>query len=69
MAHAEGELVARKFCSVSLNVAQDNPGALRFYEQAGYRKVVKEAGRWSYVDHLGRDQEVNEPSWRMRKLI
>ena len=65
--HAEDDLMERQFRWVALNVARDNPGAIRFYERAAYERVGKEAGRWSYVDHLGQERHVHEPSWRMLK--
>ena len=65
--HAEKDLIERRFRWVALNVARDNAGAIRFYERAAYERVGKEAGRWSYVDHLGQERHVHEPSWRMQK--
>ena len=69
MQHAECDLLERGFHRVTLNVARDNPDALRFYERIGYERVAREEGFWSYVDHLGRRQDVHEPSWRMRKRL
>ena len=69
MEHAEADLKARGFSSVSLMVAKDNPGGLRFYERIGYEKVGEDEGYWNYVDHLGKQQDVVEPSWIMRKSI
>ena len=66
---AEIDLVKRDFNFITLNVAQDNNEARNFYENRGYKVVSVEAGRWYYIDHLGRKQEVNEPSWRMIKMI
>lgn len=69
MAHAETDLQARGFSSLSLMVAKDNPGGLRFYERIGYEKVGEDEGYWNYVDHLGNQRDVYEPSWIMRKSI
>ncbi len=64
---AEADLVRRGFRQVTLNVAQDNPGARRLYERHGYRVVAPEPGLWHFIDHRGQLREVNEPSWRMGK--
>jgi ribosomal protein S18 acetylase RimI-like enzyme len=66
---AEEDLLRRGFRCVTLNVAQENIDAMRLYERLGYRVVALEPGRWSYVDHRGRVQKVNEPSWRMEKQL
>jgi len=66
---AEEDLIRRGFHVIALNVGQDNPEARRLYERFGYRVVSSEPGIWSYVDHLGRHQQVNEPAWRMEKHI
>jgi ribosomal protein S18 acetylase RimI-like enzyme len=66
---AEADLRGRGFRWASLNVARDNPAAIRLYERAGYRIVGEEEGRWSYVDHEGVERQVHEPSWRMRKRL
>ena len=69
MEHAENELVAMRFKQVSLLVAKDNPDALRFYQRIGYETMGSEEGYWSYTDHLGREQDVHEPSWVMGKEL
>ena len=69
MAHAEVDLLARGFSSVSLMVAKDNPGGLRFYERMAYEIIGEDDGYWNYVDHMGRRQDVHEPSWIMRKFL
>lgn len=65
----EGDLSERGFHTVTLNVAQDNPDARRLYERMGYRVIASDPGRWSYIDHNGQRQQVNEPAWRMEKSI
>jgi ribosomal protein S18 acetylase RimI-like enzyme len=65
----ETDLEARGYRLVTLNVAQNNPGALRLYERLGYRVVGYEPGEWSYLDHLGKRREVKEPAWRMEKKL
>lgn len=66
---AEADLRARNFRWVSLNVASDNPGAIRLYERLGYRRQHAIAGYWSFVDHLGTQRSLHEPGWRMGKKI
>jgi len=65
----ENDLKQRAFRIINLHVARDNKAALRFYERHRYCVVDKVAGKWSYIDHLGRLREVNEPSWRLEKAI
>ena len=69
MHRVEQDLVRRGFQTVTLNVAQDNPDALRLYKRLGYRVITNEAGEWSYVDHNGDRQYVKEPAWRMEKNL
>jgi ribosomal protein S18 acetylase RimI-like enzyme len=65
----EADLSARCFRIVTLNVARVNLGAQRFYERLGYRIVAADPGQWSYLDHLGNRQKVDEPAWRMEKEL
>lgn len=65
----EADLLARGYKTVTLNVAQNNPGALRLYERLGYKVVGYEPGEWSYLDHLGKRRDVKEPAWRMEKKL
>ncbi|MBN2257133.1 MAG: GNAT family N-acetyltransferase [Anaerolineaceae bacterium] len=65
----EADLVRRAFKVVTLNITQDNHKALRLYKRLGYRVTGPGAGQWSYPDHNGVWQTVNEPSWRMEKLL
>lgn len=66
---AESNLIHRGFLYTVLNVNQENSNARRLYERLGYRIVASEAGRWSYLDQFGHLQRVNEPAWRMEKLL
>jgi ribosomal protein S18 acetylase RimI-like enzyme len=66
---AESDLIRRSFKTVTLNVTQDNKDAIRLYERRGYRIIGPDAGCWSYPDHEGVWQSVNEPSWRMEKQL
>jgi len=67
--HAETDLVGRNFCQATLNVARENMYTQLFYKHRGYKIVAPESGHWSYFDHLGNRREINEPSWRMVKMI
>ena len=62
-------LVKRHFSRLTLNVARDNPDAIRLYKRLGFEIVAEEAGVWSYADHLGKWHTVTEPSWRMEKSL
>lgn len=66
---AEADLARQDYRTVSLNVGRDNLAARRMYERCGYRIVAPDPGVWSYLDHLGRYREVNEPAWRMEKEL
>lgn len=66
---AEEDLAGRGFSRVTLNVAQENVGAQRFYARLGYQIVAADPGRWSYLDHLGKRRTVDEPAWRMEKVL
>jgi len=67
MAFAENDLRVRGFKFVTLNVAKDNHSALRLYKRLGYKVIGSRSGSWTYRDHEGRLQHVNEPAWRMIK--
>jgi ribosomal protein S18 acetylase RimI-like enzyme len=66
---AEADLVKRGYQRITLNVARANELARRFYERFGYNIIASEPGIWSYLDHKGRRRFVNEPAWRMEKII
>jgi ribosomal protein S18 acetylase RimI-like enzyme len=69
MDFVETDLAQRRYRYATLNVARDNPSAYRFYTRRGYRMVAPEPGQWSYIDHRGMRQHVNEPAWRMEKTL
>lgn len=69
LTHAEQDLLARGFRWVTLNVAEDNPGAMRLYERLGYRPLQRVSGHWSFIDHEGRQRHMHEPGWRMGKEL
>lgn len=62
-------LITRHYTRLTLNVARDNPDAIRLYKKLGFQIVAEEPGIWSYIDHLGKVQTVHEPSWRMEKSL
>ncbi len=65
----EMDLIQRNYEWATLNVAKDNPSALRFYIRNGYHKVASEPGYWTYQDDQGKILEVHEPAWRMQKHL
>ncbi|HOW92157.1 MAG TPA: GNAT family N-acetyltransferase [Anaerolineaceae bacterium] len=65
----ENYLISRHFNRLTLNVARDNLDAIRLYKRLGFQIVAEEPGVWSYIDHKGKWQTVEEPSWRMEKQI
>lgn len=67
MRFAEADLITRRFRRVSLNVASDNPAAMRLYQRLGYRQLHTISGYWSYIDHQGVQRQLHEPGWRMGK--
>ncbi len=69
LAVLETDLKQRHYHQITLNVAKTNTRARRMYEAHGFRVVAHEPGCWSYIDHEGNWQHVEEPAWRMEKLI
>jgi ribosomal protein S18 acetylase RimI-like enzyme len=69
MQFIEQDLQKRGFRYVTLNVARENLDAIRLYQRLGYKIIGPRSGVWSFRDHEGRLQQVNEPSWRMMKRI
>jgi ribosomal protein S18 acetylase RimI-like enzyme len=65
----EDDLRLREFRYVTLNVARDNPRAQQLYLRRGYRVVAPEPGVWSYPDENGVWHQVEEPAWRMEKIL
>jgi len=65
----ENDLRLREYEIVTLNVAKDNNRAQKLYERFGYRIVAHEPGVWSFVDDHGAWQQVEEPAWRMEKIL
>lgn len=65
----ENDLRQRGYDYVTLNVAKDNPDALRMYQRNGYKVIAHEPGVWWYPDEHGDWHQVREPAWRMEKRI
>lgn len=65
----EDYLLERQFSRLTLNVARDNPDALRLYKRLGFQIVAEEPGIWSFPDDKGIWHTQQEPSWRMEKMI
>lgn len=69
MEMVEDDLRQRGFEYVTLNVARDNPRAQQLYIRRGYYVVAPEPGIWSYPDDQGNWHRVEEPAWRMEKIL
>lgn len=67
--YVEIDLVNRGFQIAVLNVARENEDARLLYERQGYQVVAAEPGQWSYLDENGNRRWVNEPAWRMEKIL
>jgi ribosomal protein S18 acetylase RimI-like enzyme len=65
----EWDLRSHGYRYVTLNVAQDNPRARHLYEKNGYQVVAPEPGVWSYQDEKGFWHTMEEPAWRMEKML
>jgi ribosomal protein S18 acetylase RimI-like enzyme len=65
----EQDLIQRRYGILTLNVARDNYSAMRFYDRHGFRITAEESGIWDYQDEMGNWQHVEEPAWRMEKII
>ncbi len=63
------DLRHRHYKILTLNVAKDNPRARALYERLGFTVVSAEPGIWSYIDHRGLRQNMEEPAWRMEKAL
>lgn len=69
LAFIESDLTQRGYDYAALNVGLTNHRAKRLYTRMGYRIFGRDAGDWSYHDHLGVLRKVSEPGWYMRKKI
>lgn len=66
---AEEILRQRGMDTASIGVEKTNRDARSLYERQGYRIIAEDPGCWSYIDHLGKRQEVSEPAWLMEKKL
>lgn len=69
LSQVESDLRRRGYKAVTLNVALVNTDAQRLYLRCGYRMLAPDPGIWSYQDHLGVWQRVEEPAVRMIKYL
>ena len=69
MRHVEQDLLRRGFRELTLNVAEENLGAIRLYQRLGYKIIKKIPGKWAYYDDQGRLQTVAEPGYRLIKRL
>jgi ribosomal protein S18 acetylase RimI-like enzyme len=65
----EDDLYRRGFRISVLNVGRDNTEAYLLYLRRGYQMVADEPGQWSYLDEKGVHHLVDEPAWRMEKVL
>lgn len=69
MDHTEQDLAQRGFREITLNVAEENEGAMRLYKRLGYKIAKRIPGRWSYYDEKGILRHVSEPGFRLKKSL
>ncbi len=66
---SENDVQQRNFSVMTLNVAQNNPGAIRLYQRLGYQIVGTEKGDWAFRDHKNNLRRIIEPAWKMEKRL
>ncbi len=54
---------------VVIAAAEENCSARRLYERLGYSIYKNDPGRWSFIDHRGKLQNVYEPSVLLEKWL
>ena len=59
LSHAEEILREMGFRIAVIAVSKTNDRALDFYQKWGFSIFREDAGRWSYIDHQGRLQQVH----------
>lgn len=69
MDHIESDLTRRGFRELTLNVAEENAGALRLYRRRGFEVVKRISGEWSFYDDQGQLRSVSEPGFRLMKTL
>jgi ribosomal protein S18 acetylase RimI-like enzyme len=66
---AESLLIANGFRRVVISVAKNNEGALRLYQNLGYKIFREDPGQWSFMDHLNQIQHISEPAFILRRTL
>lgn len=66
---AEAMLIERRYQFATIAVAQTNQRARHLYERLGYRIFRQEESHWFYADPNGRQHEVKETCWAMKKRL
>ncbi len=66
---AEAMLIERRYLIATIAVAQTNSRARALYERLGYRIFREEESHWFYTDPDGRQHEVKETCWAMKKCL
>jgi len=66
---AESIAATYGYTSASIAAAKDNPRARKLYERHGFLLIGEDAGRWSYIDHEGKNRHVQEPCWVLEKTL
>jgi ribosomal protein S18 acetylase RimI-like enzyme len=69
IAAAEAALRERGFTTAVIAAAKENAGALRLYEQLGYRIFAEDPGTWSFMDADGKEQSIAELCWVLEKRL
>lgn len=69
MEFVENDLIKRGYKILCLNVARDNPRAFDLYRRLGYKLVGPDPGVWSYQDDQGKWHYMEEPAWRLEKIL
>jgi ribosomal protein S18 acetylase RimI-like enzyme len=66
---AEKRIIQHRYQRAIISVAQDNPAALRLYQNQGYVQFGNDPGVWSFYDHEGRLHTISEPSFLLTKVL
>lgn len=69
LSHAEQAMRQLGIQLAVIAVSKANPRALGFYQKWGYSIFREDPGRWSYLDHKGRLQDVHDPSYLLQKEL
>lgn len=69
LTEAENRTIQYGYQRVIISVAQDNPDALRLYQNRGYIQFGNDPGVWSFYDHEGCLHTITEPSFLLTKVL